>query len=176
MRTDLFVRQGRHIQVTDAGRMVMDYADERFSLGWDLHQSLANRTTTRPVPVAIGISDAVSKLIACRMVSSAVRLPDPVQVTIYEDCHEALLQRLSTHMLDMVVSDAPLDAHLRIRPSAIRLVPVPWSFSVRHPWPGSHVDYRNPCMAPRCSPDCQRLRSAGPGMPGAPIRACSRGW
>ncbi len=115
MRTDLFVRQGRHIRVTDAGRMVMDYADEIFSLGRELHQTLANHATTRPVPMAIGISDAVSKLIACRLVASAVRLPDPVQVTIYEDCHEALLQRLSTHMLDMVVSDAPLDAHLRIR-------------------------------------------------------------
>lgn len=115
MRTDLFVRQGRHIRVTDAGRMVMDYADEIFSLGRELHQTLANQATSRPVPVAIGISDAVSKLIACRLVASAVRLPDPVQVTVYEDCHEALLQRLSTHMLDMVVSDAPLDAHLRIR-------------------------------------------------------------
>ena len=115
MRTDLFVRQGRNIRVTDAGRMVMDYADEIFSLGRELHQTLANQATTRPVPVAIGISDAVSKLIACRLVASAVRLPDPVQVTVYEDCHEALLQRLSTHMLDMVVSDAPLDAHLRIR-------------------------------------------------------------
>jgi LysR family transcriptional activator of nhaA len=115
MRTELFVRQGRHIRLTDAGRMVMDYADEIFSLGRELHQTLANRTTTRPVPVALGISDAVSKLIACRLVASAVRLPDPVQVTVYEDCHEALLQRLSTHMLDMVVSDAPLDEHLRIR-------------------------------------------------------------
>jgi len=115
MRTELFVRQGRRICVTDAGRMVMDYADELFSLGRELQQTLANRATTRPVPVALGISDSVSKLIACRLVASAMRLPDPVQVTVYEDCHEALLQRLATHRLDMVVSDAPLEAHLRIR-------------------------------------------------------------
>lgn len=115
MRTDLFARQGRHLRLTDTGRLAMDYADEIFSLGRELQQVIASRIATRPIPVALGISDAVSKLIACRLVASAVRLPDPVQVTVFEDCHEALLQRLANHTLDMVVSDAPLEAQLRIR-------------------------------------------------------------
>ncbi len=115
MQTDLFVREGRRLRLTDAGRLVQDYADEIFALGRELHQALGSRATTRSIPVVIGISDAVSKLIACRLIAPALQLPDPVQVTVQEDRHDVLVQRLAAHELDLVVSDAPLDAHQRIR-------------------------------------------------------------
>jgi len=115
MQTELFVRDGRRLRLTDAGRMVQDYADEIFALGRELHQALGGRASHRAIPVVVGISDAVSKLIACRLIAPALQLPDPVQVTVHEDRHEALIQRLAAHELDLVVSDAPLEAHQRIR-------------------------------------------------------------
>lgn len=115
MRAELFDRDGRRLRLTATGRMVLDYADEIFSLGHELQQALAGSVPTRPVPVVIGISDAVSKLVACRLVAPALRLPEPVQVTIQEDRHEKLVQRLAAHDLDLVVSDAPVEAHQRIR-------------------------------------------------------------
>ncbi len=113
--SDLLVRDGRRLRLTDTGRMVLDYADEIFALGRDLHEALASRRNGRAVPVTVGISDAVSKLIACRLLAPALRLSEPVQVTVHEASHEALVQQLAAHELDLVVSDAPLDAHLRIR-------------------------------------------------------------
>jgi LysR family transcriptional activator of nhaA len=113
--SELFKREGRRLRLTDTGRLVQDYADEIFSLGHELHQVLGSRTSSRPIPVVIGISDAVSKLIACRLLAPALRLPDPVQITVQEDRHEVLLQRLATHELDLVISDAPVEAHQHIR-------------------------------------------------------------
>lgn len=115
MRAELFDRDGRRLRLTATGRLVLEYADEIFALGRELRQTLDSGASARPVPVVVGISDAVSKLIACRLVAPALRLPEPVQVTVLEDRHEELLQRLAAHQLDLVVSDAPVEAHLRIR-------------------------------------------------------------
>lgn len=115
VKADLFVRDGRRLRLTDTGRLVLDYADEIFALGRELHQALGSRVAVRPIPVVIGISDAVSKLIACRLIAPALRLPDPVQVTVQEDGHDVLLQRLSAHALDLVISEAQLEPHRRIR-------------------------------------------------------------
>lgn len=115
MGAELFIRDGRRLQLTDTGRLMLDYADEIFSLGRELHQALSSRSSVRSIPVVVGISDAVSKLIACRLIAPALRLPDPVQVTVQEDSHDVLLQRLSAHALDLVISEAPLESHLRIR-------------------------------------------------------------
>jgi LysR family transcriptional activator of nhaA len=112
---ELFVREGRSLRLTDAGRMVQEYADEIFSLGFELQEALAQRRTARGIPVVVGVVESVSKLIACRLLEPALRLPDPVQVTVTEDRHDALMRRLAEHELDLVVSDAPLAAHLRIR-------------------------------------------------------------
>ncbi len=112
---DLLVREGRRLRLTDTGRMALDYADEIFVLGRDLHEALANRRHGRSLPVAVGVSDAVPKLIACRLIAPALALPEKVQLTVHEDSHDVLVQRLSAHELDLVISDAPLEAHQRIR-------------------------------------------------------------
>ncbi len=112
---ELLVRDGRQLRLTDTGHMVLSYADDIFALGRELHEALASRRSGRPVPVTVGISDSVSKHVACRLLAPALRLPEPVQVTAHEDSHDALVQRLAGHELDLVISDAPLEAHLRIR-------------------------------------------------------------
>ncbi|HAT09341.1 MAG TPA: hypothetical protein DCS97_01810 [Planctomycetes bacterium] len=112
---ELFERDGRRLRLSDTGRRVLDYADEIFAIGRELHESLAGRASDRRIPLVVGVSDSVSKLIACRLIEPALRLAEPVQVTVQEDRHDTLLQRLADHELDLVLSDAPLEAHLRIR-------------------------------------------------------------
>lgn len=113
--SELFDRDGRRLRLTATGRMVLDYADEIFTLGRELQQAIGGSVPARPAPVTFGISDAVPKLIACRLVAPALRVPGPVQVTVQEDRHDVLVQRLAAHELDLVVSDAPVEAHQRIR-------------------------------------------------------------
>ena len=73
----LFSRVGRRLVLTDVGRVVYRYAEEIFSLGRELQDTLKDRPTGRPVRLTVGVADAVPKLVAHRLL---LRLPRPVPV------------------------------------------------------------------------------------------------
>ena len=49
----LFARSGRRLVLTDVGRVVYGYAEEIFSLGGELMDTLKNRPTGRPVRLVV---------------------------------------------------------------------------------------------------------------------------
>jgi len=104
----LFSRVGRRLVLTDVGRVVYRYAEEIFSLGRELQDTLKDRPTGRPMRLTVGIADAVPKLVAHRLLLPALSLPEPVHVVCREDKPERLLAELSVHALDLVLSDAPV--------------------------------------------------------------------
>ncbi len=67
----LFRRVGRHLVLTDVGRDVFRYADEIFSLGRELLESVRGRPTARPMQFMVGIADVMPKLIAHRLLEPA---------------------------------------------------------------------------------------------------------
>jgi LysR family transcriptional regulator, transcriptional activator of nhaA len=111
----LFVKAGRGLALTEVGRMVFQYADEIFSLGRELTDVLRGRPRGRPARLHVGISDAVPKLIAYRMLSPALRMTAPVRLLCSEDKPEPLVAALSSHALDVVLTDAPLTAAIRVK-------------------------------------------------------------
>jgi LysR family transcriptional activator of nhaA len=111
----LFARSGRHLVPTEIGRVVYRYADEIFSLGRELMDTLKDRPTGRPVRLVVGIADAVSKLIAYRLLEPALSLPEPIQVVCREDKPERLLADLAVHGVDLVLSDAPVPTSVRVK-------------------------------------------------------------
>ena len=102
----LFERTGRQLVLTDVGRVVFRYADEIFSLGRELQDTLKGRPTGRPVRLPVGVADAVPKLVAHRLLLPALSLPEPVQLVCREDKPERLLAALVVHALDLVISDS----------------------------------------------------------------------
>jgi len=111
----LFARAGRGLGLTEIGRVVYQYADEIFSAGRELQDVLKGRPRGRPSRLRVGISDAVPKLIACRILKPVLSLPEPVHIVCYEDKPDRLVMELSSHGLDMVLTDAPLSATVRVR-------------------------------------------------------------
>jgi LysR family transcriptional activator of nhaA len=111
----LFVRQGRHLVLTDVGRTVYRYADEIFALGRELMDTLRGRPTSRPARLLVGIADVVPKLVAHRLLETALRLEDPVQLVLREGKTDDLLAALATQAFDLVISDSPLGSHLKVR-------------------------------------------------------------
>lgn len=103
----LFHREGRKLILTDTGRAVLHYADEIFALGRELTNTLEGRTAEREMRLSIGITDALPKLIAYRLIAPALQLTDSVQLFCYEDKTERLLAELSLHRFDLVLSDIP---------------------------------------------------------------------
>src|SRR5205809_3187703 len=95
----LFIRVGRNLALTDAGRVAFRFADEIFSLGRELLDTLKDRPTGRPLRFAVGIADVVPQLIAYRLLQPAFELGAPVRVVCREDKPERLLAELAVYGL-----------------------------------------------------------------------------
>ena len=70
----LFVRQGRRLVLTEAGKVVYRYAEEIFTLGNELTDVLKGRPRNRPMRLIVGVSDLIPKLIAYRILAPALSL------------------------------------------------------------------------------------------------------
>lgn len=111
----LFERRGRSLVLTETGRVVYRYADEIFTLGRELQETLAGRPSGRPVRLAIGVVDSMPKLLAFRLLEPVVRGPERVHVVLHENSAERLLADLAIHALDVVLSDAPVPPTVRAK-------------------------------------------------------------
>lgn len=105
--TKLLRKEGRRLVLTETGRAVFHYAEEIFALGREMGHMLKGRTTERGLRLNIGISDAMPKLIAYRLMAPLLRLSDPKQIQCVEDKTERLLTEIGLHSIDMMLSDVP---------------------------------------------------------------------
>ena len=104
----LFDRVGKRLVLTDVGRMTFRYADELFAIGRELQDALQGRFGGRPLRFAVGIADVVPKLVAYRLLEPALRIRERLRLICTEDRSDRLIDRLATHELDLVLSDAPV--------------------------------------------------------------------
>lgn len=111
----LFTRVGRRLVPTDAGQVVYRYADDIFSLGRELMANVRAGTEGRPTRFVVGVTDVLSKLIAYRLLSPALRLPEPVRMICREDRVERLLANLAVHEVDLVLADTPVPPTVRVQ-------------------------------------------------------------
>ncbi len=111
----LFVRQGRGLTLTEVGRVVYRYADEIFSLGREMMDTVRGRPTGRPLRFVVGIADVVPKLVAHRLLAAVSSLPQPMRLVCREDTTERLLGELSVHAVDLVITDTPLPPAASVR-------------------------------------------------------------
>lgn len=139
----LFTRVGRELVLTDAGRTAYSFAEEIFALGAELDAALRGARPGVPTRVAIGLSDAVPKALAARLLEAVLALPDSPRLLVHEDRTERLLQELVNHRLDAVITDAPMHPAWRVR-------------AFHHPLGETGVSF---CAAP---PLARRLRDTFP--------------
>src|SRR5574340_1263987 len=111
----LFRRSGRRLELTDAGRTALIYADDIFQVGAELEDALQNRLAPRAHPFRVGIADVVPKAIAYQLLAPALALPEPVKLVCREDRLEQLAAELSISRLAMVLADRPLPTSMDIK-------------------------------------------------------------
>lgn len=111
----LFERSGRTLVLTDAGRIAQRYAEQIFALGQELLDTLHDRPAGAALRLNVGVSDAVPKLIAYRLLAPALRLPEPVRLEVAEGRTERLVADLAAHDLDLVLTDVPVGPGSRVR-------------------------------------------------------------
>jgi LysR family transcriptional activator of nhaA len=111
----LFTRAGRSLALTDTGRLVYRFADEIFSLGRELVETVRGEAGARERRLQVGVTDVVPKLVVRRLLEPVLTLPEPVHIVCHEDEHDRLLAALALHTLDVVLSDAPVAPGGQIR-------------------------------------------------------------
>ncbi len=112
----LFAKSGRGMVLTQTGRLVLAYAEEIFGLGAELEEAARdNSHQGRPMEFRVGVADAVSKSIACRLIEPATQLPERVRIVCRGWKLDSLLAELALHRLDLVISDAPIPEAVSVR-------------------------------------------------------------
>ncbi|HXH01949.1 MAG TPA: transcriptional activator NhaR [Candidatus Competibacteraceae bacterium] len=135
---ELFVRQGRKLELTEAGKLALGYAEEIFSLQAELEETIRLYPDGRPMEFRVGVADAVPKSLAYRLLEPAVRLPTPVKIICQEWKIDSLLSELAVHRLDLVIADAPIPQTVDVRAYNHRLGESGLSF------------FASPTLAQRC--------------------------
>ncbi len=113
--TALFRPAGRGLELTEAGKLALSFADEMLTLGDEMKSALAARQA-HPLPsLRVGITDMVPKSVAYRLLAPVGNLPEPVRLLCREGHIDMLLGELALHRLDMVVADRPMPPGLAVR-------------------------------------------------------------
>ena len=111
----LFAREGRRLVLTDVGRVVQGYAEDIFSSGREMLDVVKQRGGPAALTLAVGVSDALPKLVAWRLLQPALSLGREVRVVCRDGRHDRLLAELALHELDIVLSDSPATGTLHVR-------------------------------------------------------------
>ncbi len=117
----LFQRAGRNLELTDTGRLVLSYAEEIFSLGNELEDSLRQLPAERPQLLRVGVVDVLPKSIAHRILEPALQMDEPVRMICREASLDVLLAELAVHRLDLVLADQPIPSTVSTRGYSHRL-------------------------------------------------------
>jgi len=111
----LFDRSHRTLVLTDVGRVVYRYANEIFTLGRELSETLRGQPAGHALKLLVGVADVLPKLVAYRLLAPALQMDEDVRLECVEDTSERLLARLAVNELDVVLSDAPVPPTVRGR-------------------------------------------------------------
>lgn len=112
---DLFRRVGRRLELTDTGHRVLRHAEDIFNAGDALLEVVKDQAATRMTSFRIGVSDSVSKTVACRLVAPALSLAEPTRLICREGRLAALLADMAVHKLDLIIADRAMPSHLSVR-------------------------------------------------------------
>ena len=111
----LFTRAGRGLVLTETGHLVYQYADEIFTLGEELSVRMKTGDAGMPATLRVGITNSIPKLIAMRILQTAVNSEEPVRLICKEGSLESLLGDLAIHQLDMILSDYAIPAGMNVK-------------------------------------------------------------
>ena len=115
MGEQLFHRTGRRLTLTESGQVALRFANEIFSMGQELLETLRGQPSGRPLKVVVGVPQALPKLIVHRLLEPALHLEQKIHFVCRESSPTEMLADLAVHRLDLVLSDSPIPPLARIR-------------------------------------------------------------
>lgn len=111
--TPLFVREGKKLFPTDAGRVVRRYAERICGLGDEMVEVVRRGAPAGPQAVLVGVGDAVPKLLASSILLQAWHEAPGLHVVVREGLPDELYPALAAHQVDLVIANEPPSGPLR---------------------------------------------------------------
>lgn len=111
----LFRRSGRSLVLTRAGQTALRYANDIFSAGRELVNAVKQRPGERALLLSVGMTDALSKVVAFELLKPAFQFPVPTHVICRQAELAFLVRELLAHRLDIVLSDEPASSALKAK-------------------------------------------------------------
>lgn len=137
---ELFRKKGRLLELTEAGKTVLQYAEQIFSIGNELEQAIRRGIFTGTETLRVGICDVIPKTMAFRLLQPARDAGLAMRLVCREGRFGDLIQELSAHRLDLIISDQGLPpggtvrGHTHLLGSSV--VAVLGHPDLCHAWPG----------------------------------------
>ena len=110
----LFERAGKYLRLTDSGRIAYRYANDIFSLGEEMMNTLDGRPEGDIVRLRVGVADVLPKPIAAEFLAPALR-SEKTRAICFEGKPATLLAQLAVHELDLVLADYPMSPEYDLR-------------------------------------------------------------
>lgn len=104
----LFRPSGRSLQLTEFGQLVFGYAEEIFALGSEILRATKHAPGVRTLRLHVGIVDSFPKLMSHDILRPVFEHQPPVRLTCHEGKLADLVSQVSTHRIDVVLSDEPV--------------------------------------------------------------------
>lgn len=112
---ELFDRIGKRLILNTEGKLALNYAEDIFSLGEELQQSLQAHDLTKTFIFHVGITDVVPKILVATILETAYEIDGPVKLVCREGDYKTLLGELALNRIDLVISDRPLTTSIPIK-------------------------------------------------------------
>ncbi len=109
MGHEFFSREGRHLELTEAGKVALDYAHTIFSSGEELFDVLAHQQSSkkRRTLIRIGALNSMSKNLQYVFIKNVLE-EENIQLRVTEGSLSELADGLVHHRLDLVLSNMPV--------------------------------------------------------------------
>jgi LysR family transcriptional activator of nhaA len=107
----LLERKGRGVVPTETGRRVFEHADRIFTNCAELIAELSGETAPSLRVFAVGVTEAIPKLVAHQLLAPVLRLRgadnEAMAIVCREGSPQSLLPALLSHDLDLLLADTP---------------------------------------------------------------------
>ncbi|MDC9593031.1 transcriptional activator NhaR [Xenorhabdus sp. IM139775] len=130
----LFKRQGRGLVPSELGQLIFRYADKMFTLSQEM-LDIVTYSREANLLFDVGVADALSKRLVSKVLETTVVEHEKIHLRCFESTHEMLLEQLSQHKLDMILSDCPVDSSQQEGLFSVKLGECNISFYCRQPIP-----------------------------------------
>lgn len=111
----LFDRSARGMRLTAAGKVIMEYAGELFSLAEEMVLAVHGERGGRRLRLNLGIMQSLPKLVSWQLIRPALAACPDLHLTCIEGQAPELLGMLVSGRVDAILADEPAPTSLRVR-------------------------------------------------------------